>query len=137
FQFFTDFHGDLAVAVREGRRREFARWRHFADPELREKIPDPNDPATFERSKLDWDARNMEPGRARLELIRHLLDIRAREIAPRLAGISGNCGEAETPGERGIYTHWRLGDGSRLHILVHLRRAPFEAATPGHELFGL
>src|SRR5690606_30237765 len=33
FQFFTDFHGDLAVAVREGRRREFARWRHFADPE--------------------------------------------------------------------------------------------------------
>ena len=54
FQFFCDFQGYLADAVRKGRRREFARWSQFADPALRETIPDPNAYQTFERSMLDW-----------------------------------------------------------------------------------
>jgi maltooligosyltrehalose trehalohydrolase len=51
FQYFVDFHDepDLARAVREGRRHEFASFGW--NPE---QVPDPNDPATFERSKLDW-----------------------------------------------------------------------------------
>ncbi len=50
FQFFTDF-GDPALqhAVREGRRQEFKDF-DFAQIE----VPDPQDPATFERSKLNW-----------------------------------------------------------------------------------
>ena len=49
FQFFTD-HIDkkIAEATREGRREEFAAFTSFAA----EEIPDPQDPATFERSKL-------------------------------------------------------------------------------------
>jgi maltooligosyltrehalose trehalohydrolase len=49
FQFFTD-HIDpaIATATREGRRREFAAFSSFSG----EEIPDPQDPATFERSKL-------------------------------------------------------------------------------------
>jgi 1,4-alpha-glucan branching enzyme len=35
FPFFCDFDGDLAEAVREGRREEFARFPEFADPEQR------------------------------------------------------------------------------------------------------
>ena len=31
FLFFCDFHGELAAAVRDGRRREFARFPEFAD----------------------------------------------------------------------------------------------------------
>ena len=48
FQFFTDY-GDpvLQKAVREGRRNEFKDF-DFQD------IPDPQDPATFERSRLNW-----------------------------------------------------------------------------------
>ncbi|OXH81650.1 hypothetical protein CA831_39285, partial [Burkholderia multivorans] len=52
FQFFTDYRGALADAVREGRRREFAAFPAFADPAHRDAIPDPNDPATFARSAL-------------------------------------------------------------------------------------
>ncbi|MDQ6697193.1 MAG: malto-oligosyltrehalose trehalohydrolase [Actinomycetota bacterium] len=49
FQFFTDhIDPDIAEATREGRRREFASFAEFAGVE----IPDPQDPATFERSKL-------------------------------------------------------------------------------------
>jgi maltooligosyltrehalose trehalohydrolase len=49
FQFFTD-HVDpfIADATREGRRREFAGFAGFSA----EDVPDPQDPATFERSKL-------------------------------------------------------------------------------------
>ncbi|MGZ4185894.1 MAG: malto-oligosyltrehalose trehalohydrolase [Solirubrobacteraceae bacterium] len=48
FQFFSD-HIDkrIADATRDGRRREFAAFAEFE-----EDIPDPQDPATFERSKL-------------------------------------------------------------------------------------
>ena len=50
FQYFTD-HIDpkLARLTREGRRREFSEFSEFQA----EDIPDPQDPATFERSKLD------------------------------------------------------------------------------------
>jgi len=50
FQYFADMDDpDLRRAVRDGRRREFAGFGW--NPE---HIPDPGDPATFERSKLDW-----------------------------------------------------------------------------------
>jgi maltooligosyltrehalose trehalohydrolase len=49
FQFFTDhIDEEIATATREGRRREFAAFARFAG----EEVPDPQDPATFERSKL-------------------------------------------------------------------------------------
>jgi maltooligosyltrehalose trehalohydrolase len=48
FQFFTDY-GDPALqqAVREGRRQEFKDFDFHG-------VPDPQDPATFDRSKLNW-----------------------------------------------------------------------------------
>lgn len=61
WQFFTSHpEPELAAATREGRKAEFARmgW----DESL---VPDPNDPATFERSKLDWSELD-EPAHARL-----------------------------------------------------------------------
>jgi maltooligosyltrehalose trehalohydrolase len=49
FQFFSDhIDEDIAVATREGRRAEFASFASFSA----EQVPDPEDPATFERSKL-------------------------------------------------------------------------------------
>ena len=50
FQFFSSHpEPELARATAEGRKREFAEHGWDAD-----EIPDPQDPATFERSKLDW-----------------------------------------------------------------------------------
>jgi maltooligosyltrehalose trehalohydrolase len=56
FQFFTDY-GDPALqqAVREGRRQEFKDF-DFANDE----VPDPQAPATFERSKLNWQLTQSE-----------------------------------------------------------------------------
>ena len=50
FQYFTSHpEPELARATAEGRKREFAEHGWDAD-----EIPDPQDPATFLRSKLDW-----------------------------------------------------------------------------------
>ncbi|MFN2539092.1 MAG: malto-oligosyltrehalose trehalohydrolase [Mycobacteriales bacterium] len=50
WRFFSDHSGELGDAVRDGRRKEFAShgWRTV-------DVPDPQDPATFEASKLDWN----------------------------------------------------------------------------------
>jgi maltooligosyltrehalose trehalohydrolase len=72
WQFFTSHpEPELAAAVRTGRRREFASH-GWAEAE----VPDPQDPATFERSKLDWAERD-KPGHAELlDLYRRLIALR-------------------------------------------------------------
>ncbi|MET8852397.1 malto-oligosyltrehalose trehalohydrolase [Amycolatopsis sp. NPDC004625] len=79
WQFFASFPDpELAEAVRTGRRREFSRhgWGES-------DVPDPMDPATVERSRLDW-AEPERPGhREVLELYRAL--IRLRRERPELA----------------------------------------------------
>ena len=54
FLYFTDHSPDLGKLVTEGRRAEFASFSAFADPDRRERIPDPQAQATFLASKLDW-----------------------------------------------------------------------------------
>lgn len=74
FQYFTD-HQDaaLAEAVRRGRRREFAAFGWPA-----EEVPDPQDPATWERSRLRWQERDREPHRSLLGWYRELVALRRR-----------------------------------------------------------
>jgi maltooligosyltrehalose trehalohydrolase len=61
WQFFTSFEEpDLAEAVRSGRRAEFA-----AHGWAEEDVPDPQDPATRDRSVLDW-SQLAEPQHARM-----------------------------------------------------------------------
>lgn len=137
FAFFTDFEGDLADAVREGRRREFAGFSRFADEANRAKIPDPNAPGTFEASKLNWPRRN-EPGhRERLALTRRLLAIRHADIVPRLKGAGGHCGAAKTKDGRALGVHWKLAGGSALTLIANLSSEPCNAPmlTRGRVLF--
>ena len=73
FQFFSDhIDPEIAQATREGRRSEFASFTSFS----REEIPDPQDPATFERSKLT--RRSIQPAR----LYRELLNDRGESFRP-------------------------------------------------------
>ncbi len=129
FLFFTDFHDALADAVREGRRKEFAKFAAFADPARRAKIPDPNDPTTFERSIPDFDAREQGEHAQWLALYRNLLAIRHREIVPRMPGTT--LESAEAIGSSAICARWRLGDGSRLQLAVNLGALP-AALEPQH-----
>ncbi|OKL54903.1 malto-oligosyltrehalose trehalohydrolase [Bowdeniella nasicola] len=58
FPFFTDYaENELAHAIREGRRREFAEhgWTDLYGPDA--AVPDPQDPATVTSAVLPWDER--------------------------------------------------------------------------------
>ena len=72
WQFFTSHpEPELAAAVRTGRRREFAAH-GWAEAE----VPDPQDPATFERSKLDWAELAKPPHAEILDLYKRLIALR-------------------------------------------------------------
>lgn len=75
FQFFSSHpEPELARATAEGRKAEFAEHGWDAD-----EVPDPQDPQTFLRSKLDWDEVTQgEHGRV-LETYRRLIDLRRTE----------------------------------------------------------
>jgi malto-oligosyltrehalose trehalohydrolase len=128
FPFFCDFAGDLADAVREGRRREFARFPEFQDPAARSRIPDPLADATFASAVLDWQGRNAPDGRTRRDEYRQLLHLRREEIVPRLGGIGGDGGGFSCDGARGLKAWWRLGDGTRLTLLANLGPTPLAPA---------
>lgn len=135
FLFFCDFGPDLAAAVAAGRREEFRRFARFRDPAARAAIPDPNDPRTFERSKLAWDERARGAHAARLAHCRALLALRREHIVPRLAGLRAG-GAFECHGATCLAARWTLGDGARLHLAANLGDSPATLhAPPGALLY--
>lgn len=85
FQYFTALQDPrLGKAVSEGRRDEFAAfgWKP-------QDVPDPQDLATFRRSKLDWNELTKEPHASMLRWHQQL--IRLRRSRPDLA-----CGDPRT-----------------------------------------
>jgi maltooligosyltrehalose trehalohydrolase len=77
FQYFTDHDDALGAAVTEGRRAEVAAFGGRAD-----QVPDPQSPATFLRSKLDWTELGREPHREMADWYRQLLRLRRSLPAP-------------------------------------------------------
>ncbi|SFH32782.1 maltooligosyltrehalose trehalohydrolase [Palleronia marisminoris] len=107
FQFFTDFHGDLAGAVRKGRRDEFP---EFAD--ARDEIPDPNAPETFERSK-PYASPPPDADEWR-DLTRRCLKLRVDRVVPLLKS-GWQRTEATREGDRSLRAAWTFAAG-RLEI---------------------
>jgi 1,4-alpha-glucan branching enzyme/maltooligosyltrehalose trehalohydrolase len=120
FLFFCDFGPDLADKVVEGRRQEFARFPAFRDPEARRRIPDPMDPQTFARSRLDWQRREQAGHRRWLELHRELLTLRRRELVPRLQALAGGRTHHTRLSEYALAARWVPGQGDALHLLANL-----------------
>jgi maltooligosyltrehalose trehalohydrolase len=133
FLFFTDHHGELADAVREGRRGEFSEFAEFNDEHKRELIPDPNAESTFEASRPDFTAV-AEPGHAEWQaLYRELLQKRHAQIVPKLAQAS--MLGAEVVGTKAVVARWQLA-GRVLRIELNLGTAPTPLVEPcaGFEL---
>jgi maltooligosyltrehalose trehalohydrolase len=93
WQFFTSHpEPELAMAVVNGRRREFAD--HGWDSAV--EVPDPQDPATFGRSKLDWSELFRPRHREMLHFYQRLIALRKSrpELSdPRLDRVRVTCGD--------------------------------------------
>ncbi|MFL6648926.1 MAG: malto-oligosyltrehalose trehalohydrolase [Sulfurifustaceae bacterium] len=130
FPFFCDFGPELAQAVTEGRRKEFARFPEFSDPQARERIPDPNDPATFAQAVLDWDAVERDASADWLAWHCEVLRVRHAEIVPRLAQLASGAGRYALLKERGLQVEWMLQEGGVLRLLANLSDVPLAVPTP-------
>jgi malto-oligosyltrehalose trehalohydrolase len=138
FLFFGDFEPELAQLVTAGRRREFAGFPEFADPNARETIPDPSAAGTFEQCILKWEERDAEPHRSMLAHYRALLHLRASEIVPRIATVNGRDAAFVQRGATGIEATWNV-DGGTLRLEANLGSDPvggFADAAPGRVIYG-
>jgi maltooligosyltrehalose trehalohydrolase len=124
FLFFTDHNQELAVAVRAGRRREFEKFYSFSDPAIRERIPDPNAAETFLASVPRPDP---DQSQETWNLYQRLLEIRRREIIPRLNGVITNG--VRIIGERAVQATWKLGDGAMLTLASNLSARDVACST--------
>jgi malto-oligosyltrehalose trehalohydrolase len=118
FMFFCDFDPELAIAVREGREREFSQFSEFGEAALRGRIPDATNESTFVACRLDWSERQREPYRTWLDRYCRLARLRRDAIVPRLAGIRPG-GDFQRLGPAALRVEWRLGDGARLLLLAN------------------
>ncbi|HVY83286.1 MAG TPA: DUF3459 domain-containing protein, partial [Steroidobacteraceae bacterium] len=130
FPFFCDFHGELARAVSEGRRAEFARFPEFADPASRERIPDPQAPATFASAKLDWGDVERAPHAGWLTWYRDILAARRAHIVPRVARISGGAASYDVIGPLAVRVRWRVGDREELVLHANLCHTAVHEVPP-------
>jgi malto-oligosyltrehalose trehalohydrolase len=129
FLFFTDHMAELADAVREGRRGEFAKFPAFADPAKRAKIPDPNAPETFAASVPHGDPSR---GHAREALYRRLIWLRTTTIVPRLDGT--HVLSAQAVGPKAVLARWRMGDGAVLTVASNFDSRPVSIEPPAGRL---
>jgi maltooligosyltrehalose trehalohydrolase len=130
FLFFCDFETDLAAAVTNGRRNEFARFAAFADPAERERIPDPNSVKTFEASRLDWRTMDQPLQRESLACYRQLLKLRRQHIVPHLSEACHLHASYQIRPAQCLTAHWEFGDGSKLTLLANLGAQPVSEFSP-------
>ncbi|WP_437638769.1 malto-oligosyltrehalose trehalohydrolase [Sorangium sp. So ce854] len=116
FQYFTDHNAELGRLVTEGRRREFQYFTSFSGAE----VPDPQDPRTFQRSKLDWNERQRPEHAGVLAWYRELLGLRAAHPALRRRGRGDFSVEAIASGALRVE---RRGGETSVIALVALRGA--------------
>ncbi|WP_026373181.1 malto-oligosyltrehalose trehalohydrolase [Agrococcus lahaulensis] len=129
FQFFTSHpEPELGKATAEGRLEEFEQmgW----DPAV---VPDPQDPATFERSKLDWS--EPEGGRhARvLEGYRQLAQLRRELEALTDPHYSRNRVEVDEE-RRVLRLARRAGMADAVEVVINVGREPQTVAVERSEL---
>lgn len=126
FQFFADFTGDLADAVRKGRAAEFAEFGQFAGT-----VPDPLLVETFHASR-PYAAR-ADDADDWLALTRICLHWRAEQLVPLLKSGRAAAALVTPTGRASLRARWAFQAGT-LHMVAHLgavQDAPFELSEPG------
>jgi malto-oligosyltrehalose trehalohydrolase len=117
FLYFTSHNDELAEAVREGRRKEFAKFPAFADPAVRDNIPDPNAAETFEASVPPLTESPGREGMLWWDYYRALLRVRREVLVPHLDG-AVSIG-AQAIGELAVAARWRLSNGQVYAMYVN------------------
>jgi maltooligosyltrehalose trehalohydrolase len=132
FRYFADHNPELARLVRKGRAEFLAQFPNLAQPEVQACLPDPADPQTFERCKLDFAER--ERHHESYALHRELLKLRREDPAFRAQRHRGVDGAVLGP--RAFVLRFFVDGGADRLLLVnfggdlHLDPAPEPLLAP-------
>ncbi|WP_421592834.1 malto-oligosyltrehalose trehalohydrolase [Shinella sp. M27] len=135
FQFFADFEGELARAIKAGREAEAEKFGGLPDDRALSDLPDPLSDQTFERSKLDWSRADTPEGRQQMAFIRDLIGLRQRHIAPLLktSPIEPHILTAE---DGIVAIDWRSPGGTLLLRANLMEASGAPPALPGEAIYG-
>jgi len=90
FFYFADHNAEIAHLIAGGRAHFLTQFRALATPEMQARLPDPGDPMTFAKSKLNQEERHTHPEEYALH--RDLLRMRKEDPVfntPRHKGVDG------------------------------------------------
>jgi len=139
FYFFTDYTGELAKIVREGRMAEAEGFGGLKAERSLADLPDPNAFSTFENSKLDWQLRESEEGRKNLAFVSELLALRKTYIVPLLRqSWAIGSGVLEAP-EGTVAVSWKFANltlALRANLSGQALILPSVAGTVIYERYG-
>jgi maltooligosyltrehalose trehalohydrolase len=127
WQFFTSHpEPELGKVTAEGRIKEFAE--HGWDEST---VPDPQDPSTFQNSKLDWADTTSERGTAILRAYRVLVALRRTDEAFVDHRYEANAVQFSEDGRWLVLTRGLLGPtAAPVHVVVHLADGAAEVPVP-------
>ncbi len=115
---------ELGKLISEGRKKEFAAFGWNPD-----EIPDPQSPATFERSKLNWDERSRPPHAEMLDWYKRLIALRRTTPDlndPDLGHVHVRCSEKEK---------WLVMERGAVTVAFSLAEKPVQLEVrPGSKL---
>ncbi|OII38387.1 malto-oligosyltrehalose trehalohydrolase [Curtobacterium sp. MMLR14_010] len=127
WQFFTSHpEPELGKVTAEGRIKEFAQ--HGWDEST---VPDPQDPSTFQNSKLDWADTTSDRGAAILRAYRVLIALRRTDEAFVDHRYEANAVRFSEDGRWLVLTRGLLGPtAAPVHVVVHLADGAAEVPVP-------
>ncbi|MGI4756847.1 MAG: malto-oligosyltrehalose trehalohydrolase [Janthinobacterium lividum] len=109
WQYFADFQDpELRKNVSEGRKKDFE---HFGWD--KNSVPDPEDPATFQRSKLNWSEVDEEEHHAMYRWYRDLIHLRRKTLALNLGDFNRMHVEFSEQGK------WIYTDRGNVRVMIN------------------
>jgi maltooligosyltrehalose trehalohydrolase len=126
FVYFADHKPELARLVYKGRKEFMAQFPSLATSAMQKLIPDPADPATFERCKLDFSERDTHA--AAYALHRDLLRLRREDAVFRAQRSGGVDGAVLSPDA--FVLRYFGDDGDDRLLLVNLGQDLLLAPSP-------
>jgi maltooligosyltrehalose trehalohydrolase len=132
FFYFADHKPELAKLVQDGRAQFLSQFPNLSRPEVRESLPDPGNPATFQKCKLDFGDRQRHS--AYYNLHKDLLRLRREDSVLRRQGRGGIDG-AVLAREAFVLRYFGEESDDRLLIVnlgmdLHLNPAPEPLLAP-------
>ena len=127
FFYFVDQKEEIARSVAKGRVQFLSQFRALATPEMQARLPDPGDPMTFVRSKLDHNERRSHAEEYALH--RDLLRIRSEDPTFRTQRYDAVDG-AVLGGEAFVLRFFSEKPGEDRLVLVNLGRDLFLEPSP-------